>query len=119
MSDPDSQETPWPTYRPDAKAIEETLKIEDEDLAMPSFQQLAEVAMSSGPNAMAGAAIGDVGLRAVYFNALLDLHKLIEEYRFHVAFAHLIVLDGAEKVEQGESRKARARRYCRLDRPPR
>lgn len=45
--------------------------------------------------------IGDAKLRSIYFDAALELHRLLEEYSFHVALAHLLVLDIGTKVEAG------------------
>jgi hypothetical protein len=67
-----------PVGYPEEEAIREVLEIEREHLTLPRFGGLASLAMRATASATPGAAtIPDASLRAIYFNALLDLHMLV------------------------------------------
>jgi hypothetical protein len=90
-------------YYPDRAAILDALDVERTHLQMPRFTGMTDVAMTSDAPLSVGSAISDPALRSVYFDAFIDLHKLIEEYRFHVVFAHVIAVDIGTKIERGEA----------------
>ena len=92
---------PWiGPYRPTPKAIEDTYEVEDE-MEMLSFEGMASIASGEGGYPPGVSAIPDATLRKTFFDALIDLHRLVEEYRFHVAFAHLLMFDVTERVREG------------------
>src|SRR5918999_108673 len=96
-------------FEPGESARSETIAIEHEHLEMPNLAGLASVmsGVRDDPSTAPGAVIADADLRSAYIDALVDLHKLVEEYRFEVALAHLLALDVRKKVQQGlaEQRK--------------
>jgi hypothetical protein len=75
-------------------------KLEDE-IEMLSFEGMASIGSSDDSYPPGADAIPDATLRKTFFDALIDLHRLVEEYRFHVAFAHLLMFDVSERVQDG------------------
>ena len=97
--------TPWiGPYRLTRKAMEDTYELEDE-MQMLSFEGMASIASSGEGYPPGVSAIPDATLRKTFFDALIDLHRLIEEYRFHVALAHLLMFDVSERVREGTAAK--------------
>lgn len=83
-------------------ARQDVHELEHGDLKMPKFDGFADIARMKPDGGEPGAtAIPDPALRAHYFDALLELHRLLEEYRFHVSLAHLLVLDIGPSIEAG------------------
>lgn len=68
----------------DPRAIQATYEIEHKRSPMPDFAGFADVAQLSPRGLPGGVALPDPVLRAGYFDALLDLHELVEEYRLKV-----------------------------------
>ncbi|MCW2974861.1 MAG: hypothetical protein JWM06_142 [Actinomycetia bacterium] len=91
-------------YRPTQKAIQQTYEVED-DMEMLSFEGMASIGSTDGSYPPGVDAIPDPTLRKTFFDALIDLHRLVEEYRFHVAFAHLLMFDVSERVQDGTALK--------------
>jgi hypothetical protein len=103
-------------FAPSVEAIVEVHNLEHGMLQMPDFTGFADLAHRDDQKILDadGAIIplgvdhiADAKLRLIYFDAVLELHRLLEEYRFHIGLAHLLVLDIAPKVEAGmaETRK--------------
>jgi hypothetical protein len=103
-------------FVPSSHAVREVAELERELLKMPNFEGLADITRRETVVGEDGTLIpigsehiADSKSRRIFFDALLELHRLVEEYRFHVALAHLLVLDVGPKVDAQLAEPRRSR----------
>ena len=84
----------------DPEAIAETNSVEHQDFAVPDYSGLSDVVFPYPENKVR--VINDPDLRRTYIDALLDLHHLVDEYRFESLLALTILRDYVLKRDRGE-----------------
>lgn len=88
----------------DPEAVAAASDVEYGPVAPFNMAGLADAATLRAPGGAPGStAIANAELRRTFFDALLDLHKLLEEYRFHVGLAHGLEVDYSVKARRGDA----------------
>src|SRR3954452_6938332 len=75
----------------DPKALQEAAEVSREHFAVPSFDGLSDAVFDHDGNTLV--LIGGSQLHRAYLDALLDLHLLVEEYRFSALLALALLVD--------------------------
>jgi hypothetical protein len=89
------------TFSLDPEAILETERAEHESFPPPSLDGLSDLIFAYPGNAQSP--IEDETLARVYLDALLDIHVLVDEYRFEALLALSLLLDYRRKLDRGEA----------------
>lgn len=85
----------------DPEAIADAHESEHEHYVPPDLSRLSDVVMGYPGNEMR--LIQDPALKRTYMDALLDLHVLVEEYRFEALLALSMLRDYVIKRDRGEA----------------
>lgn len=85
----------------DPEAIADAREHEVESYCVPDFDGLSDVVVAYPENELQ--LIGDTDLRRTYTDALIDLHRLVDEYRFEALLALTLLRDYVIKRDRGEA----------------
>jgi hypothetical protein len=100
----------------DPQAVADAHEMELEHYALPNFDGLSDVAVTYPENELR--LIADHQLRRVYLDALMDLHHLVEEYRFESLLALTLLRDYVIKRDRGEAPRLKLSGDERMDNVP-
>jgi hypothetical protein len=89
------------TFTFDPEAIAAASELEHEHFPVPNFGGLSDLVMDYPENPLR--VIPDSELHRTYFDALNDLHLLVEEYRFSALLAVTLLRDYSLKRERGDA----------------
>ncbi|MGH2824443.1 MAG: hypothetical protein ACRDLY_15795 [Thermoleophilaceae bacterium] len=100
----------------DPQAVADAAEAEDQHYAVPNFDGLSDVVVDYPENRLQ--VIRDRDLQRTYLDALMDLHLLVEEYRFEAPLALAVLRDYVVKRDRGETPVVKLSGDERLDRMP-
>jgi hypothetical protein len=100
----------------DPEALADAAREEDEQFRPPSFGGFSDLVFAYSENRQQ--LIEDDTLARVYVDALLDLHALVDEYRFEALLAVALLSDYRRKLDHGEAKPLRLSDDPRMDQMP-
>jgi hypothetical protein len=100
----------------DPQAVADAHDIEHEHYALPNFDGLSDVVVAYPENELL--LITDDDLQRTYLDALMDLHLLVEEYRFEALLGLTLLRDYAIKRDRGEAAELKLSGDERMDKMP-
>jgi hypothetical protein len=100
----------------DPEAIADARNVEHQDFVVPDYTQLSDAVFEYPENK--ARVIDDPELRRTYSDALMDLHHLVDEFRFESLLALTILRDYVLKRDRGEAPAIRGSGDPELDALP-
>jgi hypothetical protein len=100
----------------DPQAVADAAELEHEHYAVPSFDGLSDAVLDYPENPLD--VITEPDLHRTYLDALMDLHLLVEEYRFSALLAVTLLRDYRLKRDRGEAPKLKLSGDARMDLMP-
>ena len=100
-------------FRLDPEALADAARKEDEHFRPPSFDGFSDLIFAYSENRQN--VIEDETLGRVFLDALLDLHALVDEYRFEALLAAALLSDYDRKLASGEAEPLELSGDPRLD----
>jgi hypothetical protein len=100
----------------DPEALADAAREEHEHFRPPSFDGFSDLVFAYPENRQE--LIEDDTLARVYVDALLDLHALVDEYRFEALLAAALLSDYRAKLENGEAEPLMLSEDPRMDQMP-
>jgi hypothetical protein len=100
----------------DSQALIDARRLEHEHYEVPSFDGLSDVAMDYPENQLR--VLDDPELQRTYLDALMDLHLLVDEYRFSALLAVTLLRDYVLKRDRGDAPELHLSGEPRIDQLP-